>query len=59
MQKSESFLFDLYAFTQSLRALILTNALLCDTKPNFNLILSDDSSYFYLNVILNGGSANR
>lgn len=46
MQKSESFLFDLYAFTQSLRALILTNALLCDTKPNFNLILSDDSSYF-------------
>lgn len=35
-----------YAFAQSLRALIATDAFLCNTKPNFNLILSPDSFYF-------------
>lgn len=38
--------FDLYAFAQSLRALMVTDAFFRDTKPNFNLMLSLDSSYF-------------
>lgn len=38
--------FDLYAFAQSLRALIVTDAFVCHATPDNNLILSHDSSYF-------------